>query len=259
MAGVRGESRNLKVDLKSNAREVVAWSREMGKLTPDALTTSVVNIMLAGMTQVSQSGIVRGFENDPPKGGTWFSRPVPGADHKPSKATAFDVREGQATYTYIRNEKGHIKDRKITRKETSSYYLFRDKWVSRTGQLDDWFLFDWGQTSLDRQWTNGSGGTGLQHLDGIHGVVFLEAYDGMKIAGRDGVALFQTTPDDKGEKVAFLERSRANNGELQPRYVIRRGVQSVSRRWSTSFRSEMKRAEKLAAKAAKAASRGTQQ
>jgi len=251
---VRGAGRTSKVDLKSNAREVVAWSREMGKLTPDALTTSVVNIMLAGMTQVSQSGIVRGHENTPRKGGTWFSNPVPGADHKTSLATAYDVREGDAKYVYIRDKKGHILNRQVVRKETSSYYLFRDKWVSRTGELDDWFLFNWGQMHLDEQWKNGSG-TGLQHLGGIHGVVFLEAYEGMKIAGRDGVALFQTTSDDKGAKVAFLERARANSGELQPRYVIRRSLQAVSRRWSTSFRSEMKRAQKLADKAAKAAAR----
>lgn len=244
MAGVRGAARNAKVDLKSNAREVIAWTREMGALTPAALTTSVVNIVLKGLQQAYESGLVQGYENPSKKSGSWYEIPVPGADHRMSAPTLYDMRSASASIVYKRDEKGHILDREATQFGPMRAYLFRDKWVSRTGNLRDLLYMDWGEQHVDEtQWK----------VSGTHESILLQGADGISIAGRDGVALIQTTPDKWGYKIAALERARADRGNLQPRYVIRRNLQSVSRRWSTTFKSEMKRAEKLADKAAQRA------
>lgn len=247
MAGVRGEARNLKVDLKGNAREVLAFTRAMGQLTPAALTTSVVNIVLKGLQQAAESGIVYGYENPSGVSGTWYEIPVPGADHKPAFPTLYDVRNKAAYVHLIRNEKGQIIDRKMSTegaKETRENYLFRDKWVSRTGDLRDKLDMRWGEQHVDDS---------TWKVDGTHASILLKSFDGLVISGQNGEALLQTTPDKHGEKIATLEKRKADDGKLQPRYVIRRNLQSVSRRWSTAMKSELKRAEKLAAKAAKAA------
>lgn len=244
MASGRGAARNaFRVDLKSNAREVLAYTREMGQLMPGVLTTHLANITLAGLRQAELNGIVRGNENLAKKHGSWYSKPAPGADHQPALPTLHDLRTGSAKMTYIRDAKGHIKGRKAEHTGRADNYLFRDKVVSRTGRLDDMFEFDWNAKFKVDQWK----------LQGSHEYVFLKNLDGATISAMGSTVLFRTTPDEPGQKIAFLERSRADRGRLQPRYFIRRNLQSVARRYSTTFKREMAAAERLARKAAASA------
>lgn len=247
MAGVRGQARNaFKVEIRSDVRRLQAHARAMEELVPAALTTSLVNVVLAGIEQAEKNGIVRGSENPSGKPGTWFSKPVPGADHHPGLPTKQDIEDGHVTWEYIRNEKGHIIDRKPIMNSTPGNYLFRDKVVSRTGDLFDDFSFD-GEPDIEQGRLDPSILRDRYHFESNLG--------GMTLSAIGGEALLRTTPTRQGQKIATLEKRRADNGRMQPRYWIRRNLQSVTRRWSTAFKAEMRKAEKEAKKAADRAAR----
>lgn len=201
----------------------------------------MTNIALAGVRQAELNGLIRGHENPSKKSGSWYSIPVPGADHRQALPTLHDIKTGAAKITYKRNEKGHIKGRTVERSARSENYLFRDKVVSRTGELYDDLSFA-NDPSV-------SGGT-VRLAEAFH----LESgLGGLEIASMGWTVLVRTTPSQEGQKLAVLEKRRADNGRLQPRYFLRRNLQSVARRYSTTFKREMAAAERAARKAAAAA------
>lgn len=229
----------FKFDVKSNAKSVLAWTREYGRLLPAAQAAALVNLLLGAVEQADQTGIVMGHETG--KDESWYAIPVAGADHPTAKPTAYDFKHGAAKITsYVRNAKGQILDRRVERLGTQSSYLFKDKVVSRTGELHDDMSFDM------------EGDVQGYQLDAE---ALREAYlmksnlGGMEIVADDGGAILRTTATNDGQKVATLEKRGIQSGKGRPRYIIRKALISVSKRYSTSMRKELAKAAKLAEKA----------
>lgn len=228
----------FKAEVRSNARQVLAVTRENGKLLPAALVAAMTNVALAGVEQANKNGIVTGHEG---KEGSWWAEPIAGATDPTALPTRWDSKNGQAGYVYTRNAKGHILDRKLVREATANAaYLFRDRVVSRTGEFADDLDFDLAP-----------GVRGMQ-LDGatLREEYLLESnLGGLKIAAVGSEVLLMTSSSDEGNKVAVLEKRGTRNGKGPPRYIIRRALKSVANRYSTAMRKELALAAKLAAKA----------
>lgn len=232
MASASGRTR---IDIKSNANQVLAATREHGRLLPVALTSSLVNIALAAVEQAEKTGIVKGHENPEGKKGSWYAMPVPGAVDMTSRPTRFDLQNGQAKFQYTRNAKGHILSRTAVRTgDQSQRYLFRDKVVSRTGEFFDDMNFDASPGVRNMQLDPGK----------LRADYLLESnLGGLQIAAQGNQVLIRSTSSTEGIKMALLEKRGINNGQGRPRYLLRRGLRSVTNRYSTFMRKALAKIE----------------
>lgn len=230
-------NRPFKVDLKSNAKTVLAQTREFGRLIPAASAAALVNLLLGAVEQAHRNGVVHGHEKE---GGFWNIQPISGADHPTTLPTAHDLQTKTAKFEYTRDAKGHILSRKAVRVSQPDNYLFKDKAVSRTGEFDSDLSFD--MEADVREFD--------LNPDVIRENFFLESnLGGIQIIADGDGALLRTTGTNEGDKISALEKRGINGGRGRPRYILRRSIQSVSKRWSTLMRKELAKAEKLAAQA----------
>jgi len=231
--------KSFKVDVKSNALQVLAVTRENGKLLPAALAAALTNLALAGIEQAELNGIVRGHEN--PKKDSWFALPIPGATDPTAKPTAFDFKNHAVKMSnFVRDSKGHILGRTVERSGPQFGYLFRDKVVSRTGEYYD-----------DMSFENDPSVRGTQLDPAMLREQFLLSSNlgGLEISAIGSEVLLRTTATNEGNKIATLEKRGTQSGRGRPRYIIRRALQSVTKRYSTTMKKEMAKAAKLAAQA----------
>jgi hypothetical protein len=227
---------NMRLAIRSNGDQVLAATLKMRDQLPAAQTAALTNLALAAV-DLADTYLVRGHENPSGKSGSWYSVPVPGAHYTLSKPSSSDVREKRVVTTYTRDAKGRILDRKFqVLSERAAMYLFRDKMVSRTGDLAEDMSFD--NDPLVRNMQLDAGAARTQYL--------LESgLGGLEIAAINGQVLLRTTATKEGRKMSVLEKRGAENGKGRPRYPLRRGLRSASTRYTTYMRKAL---AKLAAK-----------
>lgn len=229
----------LKIDYRSNAKAVLAQTREFGRLIPAASAAVLVNLLLGSVERARRSSLVQGGRAA--KDDSWYATPIAGADHPTAKPTAEDFRARTVKATsYVRNAKGQILSRKVERVGPQLNYLFKDKVVSRTGEFEDDLSFDME--------------AGVREYDLDPNVIrdnfLLESnLGGLRIVADGDGAMLLSSADDDGQKMATLEKRGIQSGKGKPRYILRRAIQGESRRWSTLMRKELAKAEKLAAQA----------
>lgn len=224
MAGAAG---SIKVDIRSNGAKVLAATRNLRDKLPAAQTEALVNLALLAV-KMADLNLVRGHENPSGKAGSWHSIPVPGAHYPLAKPSLDDTRNKRVKYSYTRDAKGHILDRKVeVISERAAMYLFRDKLVSRTGDLAADFSFD-GEPGVRNMQLDAGAARAQYRLESGLG--------GLEIAGMDGQVLLRTTATKEGRKMSVLEKRGAQNGKDRPRYLLRRGLRSASTRYTTFMR-----------------------
>jgi hypothetical protein len=227
---------SIRAAIKSNGDQVLAATLHRRDQLSAVQTAALVNIALAAV-QVADTFVVRGHENPSGKAGSWHSVPVPGAHYPLAKPSLSDMRNRRVAYTYTRDAKGHILDRKVeVLSARAAMYLFRDKLVSRTGDLAMDMSFD------------GEPGVRNMQLDGAAAreQYMLESWlGGLEIAALNGQVILRTTDSKEGRKMSVLEKRGAENGKGRPRYGLRRGLRSASTRYTTYMRKAL---AKLAAK-----------
>lgn len=229
----------LKIDLRSNARSVLAQTREHGRLIPAASAAVLVNLLLGSVERARRNSVVQGGRAS--KDDSWFATPVVGADHPTARPTAHDIQTKTAKYEYTRDAKGHILARKPVRVGTPANYLFKDRVVSRTGEFEDDLSFDME--------------AGVREYDLDPNVIrenfLLESnLGGLRIVADGDGAMLLSSGDNDGQKMATLEKRGIRAGQGKPRYILRRAIQGEAKRWSTLMRKELAKAEREAAKAA---------
>lgn len=229
----------FKLDVKSNAQSVLAFTREVGRLLPAAQCASLVNIALGVVHQVDLNSIVLGQST---RDDSWYAMPIPGADHPTAKPTANDFKSRTVVASgYTRNAKGQILSRTVQRVGPQLNYLFKDKVVSRTGELHDDLSFDMEAHVLEFQ------------LDPqiVRDNFFLESnLGGLQIAAQGPQVILKTTNTNDGQKIATLEKRGIQSGTGRPRYMFRKALISATKRYSTAMAKELAKAEKLGKAAA---------